>query len=138
MSDAKTLLEEERRASGSASAASAPRGGSATEPRPHADLRGTLKSGPLKDLSRPFWPLSAAVDALDNEVEELLRRGVKRPFVYSDLKTVLPMRAEVKGAGEATEDEGAVSWVKSRSLTFSQWHSAFEMCAAACLRRARN
>ena len=84
MSDAKTLLEEERRASGSASAASAPRGGAAAEPWSHVDLQGTLKEGPLKDLSQPFWPRSAAVDALDNEVKKLLRRGVKRPFVYSD------------------------------------------------------
>ena len=71
-------------------------------------------------------------------MKKLLRRGVKRPFVYSDLEKFVPMWAEVKGGKDATDDEGAVSTVKSRSLNFSQWHSAFEMCATTCLRRARN
>eukprot|EP00959_Pyramimonas_sp_CCMP1952_P442050 9254128-Pyramimonas_sp.AAC.1 len=85
MFDAKTSLEEERRASGSASAASAPRGGAAAEPWTHVDLQGALESGPLKDFSQPVWPRSAAVEALDNGAKKLLLRGVKRPFVYSDL-----------------------------------------------------
>ena len=129
MADAKTLLEEERRASGSASAASAPRGAAASEPWSHVDLQGTLKDGPLKDLGQPFWPRSASVDALDNEVKKLQRRGVRRPFVYTELKKFLPTWAEAKGAKEAAADEGAVGTVKARSLTFSQWLSAFEMCA---------
>jgi len=37
-------------------------------------------------LHQDYWPRSALVDALATEATKLKKRGIKSPFIFSDLK----------------------------------------------------
>ena len=56
-------------------------------------------------MGQEFWPRSAAVDALESDAKRLVRRGIKRPFVFVDLNKFLPFWAKSKSATDEA-DEG--------------------------------
>ena len=140
MAAAKALTAEEQRAADPASAGSAAGSGSVPEPMCHVDIQAKLQGGALKDLGQTFWPRSAAVDALESEAKRLQRRGIRRPFVFADLKKFLPSWAESKSEKEEAEEGppmsrdlrdlsralGVVNPFKAKSLTFTQWNAAFD------------
>ena len=143
MATARSLTAEEQRAADPASAGSAAGSGSAPEPMCHVDIQAKLQGGALKDVGQAFWPRSAAVDALETDVKRLQRRGIRRPSVFADLKKFLPSWAESKSAKEEADEGppmsrdlrdlsralGVANPVKAKSLTFTQWHAAFDRCA---------
>ena len=104
----------------------------------------------MKDLGQAFWPRSTGVDALESDTKRLQRRGIRRPFVFADLKKFLPFWAESKSATEEADEGpsmsrdlrdlsralGVANPVKAKSLTFTQWHAAFDRRARLCAGRA--
>jgi hypothetical protein len=100
-------------------------------PKQIVDVQQGLKAITFEHLPQSTWPKSGFADWLKEEVGKLVLAGVKKPFVYVDLKRYcLPPWVLGEGAACDVDDEDGGK-AKAHTLSFPVWACALQRLAVA-------